>query len=126
MCKNMNVTIEGQKVLHHLCTCTYTHTHTHTHIHTHTCTDLEHIVKGSHEHVVEVMRHKHVAVADLGFGRVRAQGMGGSVPTAAGGGGCKLAHPVRLTPYTFTIVVFLALIISYQLPLKLFILRGGS
>ena len=78
-------------------------------------------MKGSHEHVVEVMRHKHVAVADLGFGRVRAQGMGGSVPTAAGGGGgggggCKLAHPVRLTPYTFTIVVFLALIISYQTP----------
>ena len=57
------------------------------HTHTHTCTDLEDIVKGSHEHVVEVMRHMHVAVADLGFGRVRAQGMGGSVPTAAGGGG---------------------------------------
>ena len=57
----------------------------HTH-HTHTHTELEHIVKGSHEHVVEVMRHKHVAVADLGFGRVRAQGMGESMPTATSGG----------------------------------------
>ena len=70
--------------------------HTHT---THTHTDLEHIVKGSHEHVVEVMRQKHVAVVDLGFGRVRAQGM---AHTATGGGGggwgcCKLAHSVRLT-----------------------------
>ena len=87
-------------------------------------------MKGSHEHVVEVMRHKHVAVADLGFGRVRAQGMGGSVPTAAGGGGggggggCKLTHPVRLTPYTFTIVVFLALIISYQTPFKAIYFKG--
>ena len=84
-------------------------------------------MKGSHEHVVEVMRHMHVAVADLGFGRVRAQGMGGSVPTAAGGGGgerCKLAHPVRLTPYTFTIVVFLALIISYQTPFKAIYFKG--
>ena len=36
---------------------------------------------------MKVMRHMHVAVADLGFGRVRAQGVGGSVPTAAGGGG---------------------------------------
>ena len=101
MCKN--VTIEGQKVLHHLCTCTHTHTHTHTHTcthththtHTHTCTDLEHIVKGSHEHVVEVMRHMHVAVADLGFGRVRAQGMGGSVPTVAGGGGGAVSSPIQ-------------------------------
>ena len=89
-------------------------------------------MKGSHEHVVEVMRHMHVAVADLGFGRVRAQGMGGSVPTAAGGGQgggggrCKLAHPVRLTPYTFTIVVFLflALIISYQIPFKAIYFKG--
>ena len=109
-------------MLHHLCTYTHTlththtHTHTHSHTHTHTYTELEDIVKGSHEHVVEVMRHKHVAVADSGFGRVRAQGVGGSMPTAAGGGGggerCKLAHPVRLTPYTFSIVVFSALIIS--------------
>ena len=89
-------------------------------------------MKGSHEHVMKVMRHMHVAVADLGFGRVRAQGMGGSVPTAAGGGGgggggggrCKLAHPVRLTPYTFTIVVFLALIISYQTPFKAIYFKG--
>ena len=84
-------------------------------------------MKGSHEHVVEVMRHMHVAVADLGFGRVRAQGVGGSVPTAAGGGGgggCKLTHPVRLTPYTFTIVVFLALIISYQTPFKAIYFKG--
>ena len=36
---------------------------------------------------MEVMRHMHVAVADLGFGRVRAQGMGGSVTAAGGGGG---------------------------------------
>ena len=57
----------------------------HTHHTTHT--ELEHIVKGSHEHVVEVMRQKHVAVADLGFGRVRAQGVGGSTHTATGGGG---------------------------------------
>ena len=57
----------------------------HTHHTTHT--ELEHIVKGSHEHVMEVMRQKHVAVADLGFGRVRAQGMRGSTPTATGGGG---------------------------------------
>ena len=57
----------------------------HTHHTTHT--ELEHIVKGSHEHVVEVMRQKHVAVADLGFGRVRAQGMGGSTHTATRGGG---------------------------------------
>ena len=56
----------------------------HTHHTTHT--ELEHIVKGSHEHVVEVMRQKHIAVADLGFGRVRAQGMGGSTHTATGGG----------------------------------------
>ena len=88
-------------------------------MHTHTCTELEDIVKGSHEHVLEVMRHKHVSAADSGFGRVRAQGMGGSMPTAAGGEGgggggvcCKLAHPVRLTPYTISIVVFSALIIS--------------
>ena len=83
-------------------------------------------MKGSHEHVMKVMRHMHVAVADLGFGRVRAQGMGGSVPTAAGGGGggCKLAHPVRLTPYTFTIVVFLALIISYQTPFIAIYFKG--
>ena len=105
MCKN--VTIEGQKVLHHLCTCTHTHTHTHTyththtHTHTHTCTDLEDIVKGSHEHVVEVMRHKHVAVVDSGFGRVRAQGMGGSMLTVAGGGwgrwgrGNAVSSPIR-------------------------------
>ena len=58
----------------------YMHTHHTTH------TELEHIVKGSHEHVVEVMRQKHVAVADLGFGRVRAQGMGGSTHTATCGG----------------------------------------
>ena len=67
-------------------------------------------------------------MADLGFGRVRAQGMGGSVPTVAGGGGggggCKLAHPVRLIPYTFTIVVFLALIISYQTPFKAIYFKG--
>ena len=69
------------------CYITFVRAHTHTHTHTHTCTDLEDIVKGSHEHVMKVMRHMHVAVADLGFGRVRAQGMGGSVPTAAGGGG---------------------------------------
>ena len=69
------------------CYNTFVRAHIHTHTHTHTCTDLEDIVKGSHEHVVEVMRHMHVAVADLGFGRVRAQGMGGSMPTAAGGGG---------------------------------------
>ena len=90
-------------------------------------------MKGSHEHVVEVMRHKHVAVVDSGFGRVRAQGMGGSMPTAAGGGGgggggagqrCKLAHPVRLTPYTFTIVVFSALIIAYQTPFKAIYFKG--
>ena len=49
---------------------------------THTSTELEHIVKGSHECVVEVMRHKHVAVADAGFGRVRAQGVRGSMPIA--------------------------------------------
>ena len=42
-------------------------------------------MKGSHEHVVEVMRHKHVAVVDAGFGRVRAQGVGGSTPIAARG-----------------------------------------
>ena len=64
--------------------------HTHTH-HTHTHTELVHIVKGSHEHVVEVMRQKHVAVADLGFGRVRAQGMGGMggplILQLGGGGG---------------------------------------
>ena len=81
---------------------TFVHAHTH---HT-THTELEHIVKGSHEHVVEVMRQKHVAVADLGFGRVRAQGMGGPfilqlVGGGGGGGGgggcCKLAHSVRLT-----------------------------
>ena len=57
----------------------------HTHHTTHT--ELEHIVKGSHEHVVEVMRQKHVAVVDLGFGRVRAQRVGGSTHTATGGGG---------------------------------------
>ena len=57
----------------------------HTHHTTHT--ELEHIVKGSHEHVMEVMRQKHVAVADLGFGRVRAQLVGGSTHTATGGGG---------------------------------------
>ena len=73
-----NGTIEGRKESHHLCTCTHTHHTTHT--------ELEHIVKGSHEHVVE-MRQKHVAVADLGFGRVRAQGVEGSIHTATGGGG---------------------------------------
>ena len=72
-----NGTIEGRKESHHLCT----HTHT-----THTHTELEHIVKGSHEHVVEVLRQKHVAVADLGFGRVRAQGVGVSTHTATSGG----------------------------------------
>ena len=74
------------------------HTHTHTTHTPHTHTELEHIVKGSHEHVVEVMRQKHVAVADLGFGRVRAQGMGGPLILQLGGGGgcCKLAHSVRL------------------------------
>ena len=67
----------------------------HTHHTTHT--ELEHIVKGSHEHVVEVMRHMHVAVADLGFGRVRAQGMGGSTHTATrgGGGGDAVSLPIR-------------------------------
>ena len=74
-----NGTIEGRKESHHLCTCTHTHHTTHT--------ELEHIVKGSREHVVEVMRQKHVAVADLGFGRVRAQGMGGPFILQLGGGG---------------------------------------
>ena len=52
------------------------------------------------------------------------------MPTAAGGGGggggerCKLAHPVRLTPYTFTIVVFSALIISYQTSFKAISFKG--
>ena len=76
--------------------------------HTHTCTELEDIVKGSHEHV-EVMRHKHVAVADTGFGRVRAQGIGGSMSTKGGGGGgehCKLAHLVRLTHTPFQLWCF--------------------
>ena len=36
---------------------------------------------------MEVMRQKHVAVADLGFERVRAQGVGGSTHTANEGGG---------------------------------------
>ena len=76
-------------MLHHLCTCTHTHTHTHT--------ELEDIVKGSHEHVLEVMRHKHVAVADSGVGRVEAQGVGRSTPTAArgGGGGDAVSLPIR-------------------------------
>ena len=47
-------------------------------------------MKGSHEHVLEVMRHKHVAVADAGSGRVRAQGVGGSTPIAARGWGRRL------------------------------------
>ena len=51
-------------------------------------------MKGSHEHVVEVMRHKHIAVVDLGFGRVRAQGVGGSMPTAAGGEGNAVSLPI--------------------------------
>ena len=71
---------------------------------------------------MKVMRHKHVAaVADSGFGRVRAQGMGGSMPTGGvggggGNGGNIVSSPIRrgFTPYTFTIVVFSALIISYQ------------
>ena len=77
------------------CYITFVHAHTPTHTHT----ELEDIVKGSHEHVLEVMRHKHVAVADSGVGRVEAQGMGRSTPIAARGGWgcCKLAHPVRLT-----------------------------
>ena len=36
---------------------------------------------------MEVMRQKHVAVADLGFGKVRARGVGGSTHTATRGGG---------------------------------------
>ena len=35
---------------------------------------------------MEVMRQKHVAVADLGFGRVRGQGVGGSTSNFGGGG----------------------------------------
>ena len=71
---------------------TFAHAHTH---HT-THTELEHIVKGSHEHVVEVMRQKHVAVADLGFGRVRAQGVGGPfILQLGGGGGDAVSLPIR-------------------------------
>ena len=73
---------------------TFVHAHTH---HT-THTELEHIVKGSHEHVVEVMRQKHVAVADLGFGRVRAQGMGGPFILqlwGGGGGEDAVSLPIR-------------------------------
>ena len=74
------------------CYITFVRAHTHTHTHTHTCTDLEDIVKGSHEHVVEVMRHMHVAVADLGiwegegtrYGRVSAHCSWGG---GGGGGG---------------------------------------
>ena len=57
----------------------------HTHHTTHT--ELEHIVKGSHEHVVKVMRQKHVAVADLGFGGGEGTRYGRSTHTAIGGGG---------------------------------------
>ena len=69
--------------------CYITFVHAHTHTHTHTCTDLEDIVKGSHEHVVEVMRHKHVAVVDSGFGRVRHKVWEGQCPLQLeeGGGG---------------------------------------
>ena len=65
----------------------------HTHHTTHT--ELEHIVKGSHEHVMEVMRQKHVAVADLRFGRVRANVWEGPFILQLGGGGDAVSLPIR-------------------------------